>query len=1352
MKKNNGAIYSKLLIYLFFVFAGVMFASEHLMAADLSLYTEKKPDNAICGNVSFYGTAARTGIVIPLISKIIGADFKEEKNDWQNIVNIRVRKIIPSFDRTKMLIVFENSAYELIEAATGKKLFSEPAGSNNGVLDAKPTPAGFLVHNSSGVYELRASELSKNQIITSGDVTAVSALTAGDGGLWLAVLKEGSFEVYKGGDRGSFKLESKGSGVFTVNDCPFLFYSGPVASSSKPDLAIAFKNQLRIYDISSAAAEEKKQMTLAGNVLSMSGALDPKSGRAFLVAATAAGYAGFDLSGRTALWEIKTSVSKKYNPTVLCSFSSGVMAFACLASGGTRVSVNDIRTGQVLAELPVEGKVLYETVEAVPAESGKGLYLAVPTIDSVQILKFNIDAAFASFYPGPSEFVFEGQTPGPSADKGPSSFPASMNDVRALWETHGSNVLIAFSVLAGLIVLKKAAGVFMKKGGKEVKLSQKDMDAQIKRMKEMLDSTPENIEIILNLINYLKAAKQNEEVVEYYKTLIKLRPVEEIYYEELLNMRPPYFGFVGELVALYKRKAKTKTAISSFEEKIRKVPEGDSPDIAVLRILARLYIEDKRPKDAVEKLESAVKASPDSIEDLMLLADCLSQSEEFERAAEVYKKLLSVDKSHNVVNHYIKLFQLNYKMALHEDAVEIFRIAMETKNAALEALLPHANGYFDEAVRLGNKKVILLYGGCVIDSYNKQKNVNAAIAAIDKVLAIFPKEKSLLKKKAFLLLEKGEEANIIEIFKELYESNPNDIKIKTEYCRLLQKVKKTDECIDIILDALKKNETIEKFTEIFINLCGDVIKARQFPKVLESAGQVYEITKSFGVLQVMAEACLKSGDIDRAHDIYTKLSGEAPDPEPFSKRLKYVRSLIEERKLAEMKNEGAESITLLIDGEKVAVKALDSGGGERQAANPIEIKMAEAKLYFERSEYRKAIPVLQELSKLLEGKKEGLIVQVYLITCFLRENLSAAAEKIYDSIDPVKLGLSAKEELSFKYKCAGLFEDGRDLKKAEAVFSDVISIDMGYRDAGDRLNGIKEKIAQASAMSARAAASAVEDDSEKTTIGMVLTEVDYIDKRYEVISQLGKGGMGIVFKAKDTAGNRDVAIKIPILSFKDDKGFMDRFEREASVLKKLKHPNIMNIFSVEGKELPYIVMEILTGRSLKEIIKEKKIISSGETRDLAVQCCDALAYTHGLNIVHRDIKPENIMVIKDNVVKIMDFGLAKALDESTVTKAGTILGTFAYISPEQAMGGAVDGRADIYSLGVMFYEMLAGEKPFTSGDFVHQHLKVKPVPPTKKNGKIPYQVEAIVLKCLEKEPSNRFKNMEELKEAWTKIV
>lgn len=164
-----------------------------------------------------------------------------------------------------------------------------------------------------------------------------------------------------------------------------------------------------------------------------------------------------------------------------------------------------------------------------------------------------------------------------------------------------------------------------------------------------------------------------------------------------------------------------------------------------------------------------------------------------------------------------------------------------------------------------------------------------------------------------------------------------------------------------------------------------------------------------------------------------------------------------------------------------------------------------------------------------------------------------------------------------------------------------------------------------------------------------------------------------------------------------------------------------------------------------------KSIGHTVARDIAIQCCDALDYTHGLNIIHRDIKPENIMLLEGDIIKLMDFGLSKALDDSALTKAGSIIGTFAYISPEQCLGEQVDARADIYSLGVMFYELLTGEKPFASGDYVDQHIKVRPQALTKKKPGIPYPVEIIVLKCLEKKPQDRFLTAADLKAAWLKI-
>jgi serine/threonine-protein kinase len=140
------------------------------------------------------------------------------------------------------------------------------------------------------------------------------------------------------------------------------------------------------------------------------------------------------------------------------------------------------------------------------------------------------------------------------------------------------------------------------------------------------------------------------------------------------------------------------------------------------------------------------------------------------------------------------------------------------------------------------------------------------------------------------------------------------------------------------------------------------------------------------------------------------------------------------------------------------------------------------------------------------------------------------------------------------------------------------------------------------------------------------------------------------------------------VQFKDDRGLIERFEREAGLMERLKHPNVLEIFRVHRGELPYIVMEILDGGSLRDLLKERKSLPVPECRDLAVQICDALDYTHALKIVHRDIKPENIMVIEGGVAKVMDFGLAKAFEESTMTSVGTILGTYKYMAPEQCMG------------------------------------------------------------------------------------
>ncbi|HOD42396.1 MAG TPA: protein kinase, partial [Candidatus Wallbacteria bacterium] len=589
----------------------------------------------------------------------------------------------------------------------------------------------------------------------------------------------------------------------------------------------------------------------------------------------------------------------------------------------------------------------------------------------------------------------------------------------------------------------------------------------------------------------------------------------------------------------------------------------------------------------------------------------------------------------------------------------------------------------------------------------------------------------------------------------LFQECPGDSRIRYEYCRVLNNEGRSGQCLKLSLEALAKNENIEKFIETFMAASQSLIKERDFNAVIDAAPEGYKLSGSFAFLKILAEAYLKSGDLDRANDIYLKVVQKDETDAESAGRQKYIQALIGERDLAFIKNPSASRQEIFIDGVKVAVKnemECDSATTVN-AVDAAAVHFHEAEMHFARGDYKNAIINFQNAVK--SGGVGKFIQDAYLrlLDCFFKENMPAAAEKTYRAVDYAKCGLQGPAARDFKYLAAGVFIKNGRTGEAETILSEIVSEDIKYKDAALLLKKLKEKNNGSGAdKTFYAAAEASDDGADRTVISSAQSEAGFIDSRYRIVGILGKGGMGSVYKAFDTRENRDAAIKIPMLAFKNDASFMKRFEREADISSSLKHPNILNVYEVVKGEMPYMVMELLNGRSLRDVLKEKKNLSHMETRRIALQCCDALEYTHGRHVVHRDIKPENIMLLDDGSLKIMDFGLSKALDDSAITKAGTILGTFAYISPEQCLGEPADGRADIYSLGVVFYEMLTGEKPFVSGDYVDQHIKVRPAAPTKKKPSLPYPVEIIVLKCLEKKPQDRFSSAAALKDAWLKIV
>lgn len=256
-----------------------------------------------------------------------------------------------------------------------------------------------------------------------------------------------------------------------------------------------------------------------------------------------------------------------------------------------------------------------------------------------------------------------------------------------------------------------------------------------------------------------------------------------------------------------------------------------------------------------------------------------------------------------------------------------------------------------------------------------------------------------------------------------------------------------------------------------------------------------------------------------------------------------------------------------------------------------------------------------------------------------------------------------------------------------------------------------------------------------------------LDDRYEILEVIGEGGMAIVYRALDHRLNRDVAVKIMRDEMAADEEFRRRFCTESHAVAMLSHPNIVAVYDVSHNDnVEYIVMELVDGITLKQYIERKGVVAWKEVVHFTKQISKALAHAHERGIIHMDIKPQNIMLLRDGTIKVGDFGIA-ALENEVYENNGEAIGSIHYIAPEQARGECPDARSDIYSLGVMMYEMLTGGLPFTGntlGEIAVQHMNAKPVPPHEKNPEIPLELERITLKAMSAELSERYQSANEL--------
>ena len=270
-----------------------------------------------------------------------------------------------------------------------------------------------------------------------------------------------------------------------------------------------------------------------------------------------------------------------------------------------------------------------------------------------------------------------------------------------------------------------------------------------------------------------------------------------------------------------------------------------------------------------------------------------------------------------------------------------------------------------------------------------------------------------------------------------------------------------------------------------------------------------------------------------------------------------------------------------------------------------------------------------------------------------------------------------------------------------------------------------------------------------------MTTPQHLSDRYELGEILGFGGMSEVHLARDVRLHRDVAVKVLRADLARDPSFYLRFRREAQNAAALNHPAIVAVYDTGEAEtaagpLPYIVMEYVDGVTLRDIVHTEGPLPPKRAIEIIADACQALNFSHQHGIIHRDVKPANIMISTTNAVKVMDFGIARALADSgiSVTQTAAVIGTAQYLSPEQARGDSVDARSDVYSLGCVLYEMLTGEPPFVGDSPVavaYQHVREDPVPPSQRHEGISADLDAVVLKALAKNPENRYQTAAEMR-------